>query len=441
MDVVPPTRPAAAVGILYEPAGAFAESPRPATPARPAALRGALDAPIKVIDVELAHGLTDIDGCAGYIAVHALVRRRGHPIGWLTIAEPDAACVPAERVREAIATQLGPALVTPFLAERIGTKPAVALPPVSIVVCTRDRTEEMEGCLGALAALDYPEHEVIVVDNAPRTDETARLVAEYPGVRYVREGRPGLDWARNRGITEARHDIIAFTDDDARADVGWLRGIARAFADPSVGAVTGHVAPAELETEAQQIFELVYGGMGKGKQARHFRGDTMRAFSLVGAHHMGVGANMAFRRSVLEAAGGFDTALDVGTPSHGGGDLDMFHRVVAAGTTLRYEPSALVWHRHRQDMAGLRRQLRDNGRAFGVFLLTIWYRRQIPRHKTAQYAVRVWARWLVERPIKRLLGREAMPMSLLLAELRGALDAPHAYRETYRRDREIKGRG
>lgn len=81
----------------------------------------------------------------------------------------------------------------------------------------------------------------------------------------------------------------------------------------------------------------------------------MGPYDLVTVHHMGVGANMAFRRRVLEQLGGFDTALDVGTPSHGAGDLDMFHRALLSGATVRYEPVALVWHQHRRDMAALRR--------------------------------------------------------------------------------------
>ena len=75
-------------------------------------------------------------------------------------------------------------------------------------------------------------------------------------VRYVREPRPGLDWARNRAIAEARGDVIAFTDDDVAVDPGWIRALVAAFgSDETVAAVTGLVLPAELETEAQVLFE------------------------------------------------------------------------------------------------------------------------------------------------------------------------------------------
>jgi glycosyltransferase involved in cell wall biosynthesis len=71
--------------------------------------------------------------------------------------------------------------------------------------------------------LDYPEYEVVVVDNASRDPAVAEVVAQS-GCRYVREDGPGLNWARNRGIEEANHDLIAFIDDDALAASGWLRG-------------------------------------------------------------------------------------------------------------------------------------------------------------------------------------------------------------------------
>ncbi len=90
---------------------------------------------------------------------------------------------------------------------------------------------------------------------------------------------------------------------------------------------------------------------------------------LLWASGFGVGVNMAFRREVLDAIGGFDVALDVGTPSRGGGDVALFHRFVARGYTLHYDPSALVWHTHRRQFAALHRQVYDNGRSFGCYLI------------------------------------------------------------------------
>jgi GT2 family glycosyltransferase len=287
-----------------------------------------------------------------------------------------------------------------------------------------------------LGQLDYPACEVIVVDNASRDDAAARVVAATPFL-YVREERPGLDWARNRGRAEARHDLIAYTDDDACVEPLWLYAVAHAFADPPVGAVTGLVLPAELETRAQVLFED-YSGMGKGILPRDYQRDTMRPRELIGVHTLGVGANMAFRRNVLEALGGFDTALDVGTPAGGAGDLDMFHRVLMAGWTLRYEPAALAWHTHRRSMDELWRQLYNNGRSFGVYLIKVWRTRSVEPWAVLRFAIGWFTGWALARVIKGLLGFLRFPLRLLWAELWGVLHAPWAYVATYRRDRQMR---
>jgi hypothetical protein len=95
---------------------------------------------------------------------------------------------------------------------------------------------------------------------------------------------------------------------------------------------------------------------------------------------------MAFRKAAFARVGGFDAALDVGTPAGGGGDLDMFHPLVARGLALWYEPRALVWHQHRREMEALRRQLYDDGKSFTVCLLKLLRTGSVPRHRVARYA-------------------------------------------------------
>jgi len=325
---------------------------------------------------------------------------------------------------------------------------AAPAPGISVVVCTRDRTHNLARCLESLLALRYPSFEVIVVDNAPATDATMALVAalhsERPRaeavLRYVREPAPGLDWARNRGVQESRHGIVAFTDDDVRADEGWLAALAHAFGSEETQLVTGLVVPAELETDAQVAFEDWYGGMGKGMHSRVVRPEGLDVRARLGSHHLGVGANMAFRRQWLLDLGGFDTALDVGTPAHGAGDLDMFHRTLLAGGTARYEPRAIIRHYHRREMQGLRRQLRDNGRAFGVFLLTRWSRHERPRLPVVRYAVGTWLAWMIGRMPRRFRRREKLPIPLQAEEWFGALQAPWAWGATYAGDRRVRTR-
>jgi glycosyltransferase involved in cell wall biosynthesis len=309
-------------------------------------------------------------------------------------------------------------------------------PPVSVVVCTRDRPVSLRNCLQHLSRLSYPEFEVVVVDNASRCSEIEDIVVQS-GFRYVRENRPGLDWALNRGLDEARYDIVAYTEDDACVSPGWLRAVARAFQDGEVSAMTGLVLPLELETWSQALFEE-YGGMSRGLLPRVFDWSCASEFDITAAFPCGVGANMAFRREALEQIGRFDTALDVGTPSLGAGDLDIFHRIVASGRTLIYAPAAWIRHRHRRQMEGLEWQLYSNARSFSVYLIKVWTTRTAS-HNACIRVARWWlVRWLLMRLLRRLRRRRGFPLRLILAEIRGTLHGPWAYRQAYRRDRELR---
>jgi glycosyltransferase involved in cell wall biosynthesis len=388
---------------------------------------------MSVLDIDVADGVADVN-CEGYNGVRALIRRRGVPLGWVTLACSDGR-IRAQDIMAAVSYQLGAQARRAVAADTLAAESRNSVPKISVVVCTRDRPELLQRCLQSLAKLDYPAYEVVVVDNASTSEQT-RQVAEAAHVRCVREAIPGLNWARNRGLTAARHEIIAFTDDDVEVDPLWLRGIAAGFEDPSVKFVTGLVAPARMDTEAEFLFELCYGGMGKGPMPRRWDPALMSSRELIGAHHLGVGANMAFRRALLTSLGGFDPGLDVGTAAHGGGDLDIFHRALMCGAVGRYEPRALVRHHHRRDMVALRRQHYDNGRAFGVFLLGILKRGEIPRRRTVWYTLRTWLAWLVRRLVNRMRHRDSLPADLIVAELRGASHSPWAYFATQRQARE-----
>src|SRR5262249_20614927 len=216
-------------------------------------------------------------------------------------------------------------------------------PPVTVAVCTRDRPNDLERCLRGLLALPARGQELLVVDNAPSGTWTEAVVRRHPGVRYLREEQPGLNHARNHALRAARHEIVAFLDDDATPDPIWLRGLLEPFADPRVLCVTGLTMPLELETPAQEWFER-YSPFGRGFERRIFDGSRQTPLA-VGP--IGAGANMALRREVLDLVGPFDVALDAGTATHSGGDHDMFARILIGGYQIVYQPAALSWHRHR----------------------------------------------------------------------------------------------
>jgi GT2 family glycosyltransferase len=141
---------------------------------------------------------------------------------------------------------------------------------------------------------------------------------------------------------------------------------------------------------------------------------------------------MAVRREVLDDLGGFDEALDAGTPSQSGGDHEMFGRILAAGHRIVYEPAAVSWHRHRRTWDELRAALHG----YGVGVYAMWTRRLLVDHEPAvlMHAVR-WFRHGQARHFWRALRRrpDAVPMDLLLAEFRGCLAGPAAYLAARRR--------
>ncbi|MDY7012784.1 MAG: glycosyltransferase, partial [Cyanobacteriota bacterium] len=314
------------------------------------------------------------------------------------------------------------------------------LPLVTVAVCTRDRSADLARCLEALTQLDYPHLDLLVVDNAPTSNATEELVkTHYPNVRYVCEPRPGLDWARNRAIIEAKGEILAYTDDDVIVDPGWVKALARVFVENSeVMAVTGLVVPYEMETESQVLFEL-YGGFGRGFERQWYRAhpDSKMPWEWLGAGQFGTGANMAYRRSIFDAIGPFDPALDVGTVTNGGGDLEMFFRVLKEGHTLVYEPEAFVRHRHRRDYAKLKTQIANN--SIGLFSYGVRSLQNYPEERLSFLKLFIW--WVVYWNLRRLWiafkHPTGFPRDLIQAELGGCFIGLTRYQEAQKRAAEI----
>ena len=244
------------------------------------------------------------------------------------------------------------------LEERRDTVVEQARAAVSVVVCTRDRPEQLARCLRSLQDLSDPPHEIIVVDNAPNTDKTRQLLCQTPTIRYVLEPRPGLSRARNTGIRHSTGKLIAFTDDDVVVHPDWSARLEQGFQNPQVMAVTGLVLPAELETESQLIFETGLGNFGWGYRAKNFDPQFFEATKHLGVPvwRIGAGANMAFRREVFERIGNFDERLGAGA-SGCSEDSEMWYRVLAQGWVCRYEPAAVVFHYHRRELNSLREQM------------------------------------------------------------------------------------
>lgn len=251
--------------------------------------------------------------------------------------------------------------------------PAARHDGVTVVVCTRNRSSELQACLAAMQQISYEPLEILVVDNAPASDETRRVVSYFAGIdsrfRYTCEPQPGLSIARNHALGQARYDIVAFTDDDTLTDPNWPSALVAGFtADPAVICVTGLVASSSLETSSERYFDARYQIKVPFKpQEYDIDGPATRLYPF-NAGIFGKGANFAVRREAIRKLGGFDPLLGAGSPARGGEDLDMFLRVILAGGHICYMPSAVIWHRHRPDAEALSEQLFAYGHGLGAFV-------------------------------------------------------------------------
>lgn len=250
-------------------------------------------------------------------------------------------------------------LVSPLeeLRQPALSSPSAGVRRVSVVICTRNRPEQLTRALAAVHALEPAPDEVLVVDNAPTSSATKDVVDRYPGIGYTQEPRPGLSVARNRGLRETSGDVVAFTDDDAEVRPNWLCGLLAAFEEPDVMAVTGLVLPAALDTEGQLLFENHLGGFGQGYRSQHFDWAFYRGSRRYGVPvwRIGAGANMAVRRQAFALVGDFDERLGAGAAGCSE-DSELWYRLLAQGWRCRYEPAAVVTHHHRAERRDVRRQ-------------------------------------------------------------------------------------
>lgn len=362
------------------------------------------EVPIGVVELELSEPLAPLGGeYAGtaWVAAIVVVKLHSVPIGMVVgrlsesggeMSGPDlAALVEAQlgdRVRAHLSAdgldldELRPAGIGTgdgSLCQAERRRTLADAPALSVIIPTRERAATLPTCIDSILACDYPRSslEIVIVDNVPRDDSTRRVVDRYVAdghpLVYAREDAPGSASARNRGMRVGKDDIVVFTDDDALADRWWLAEIADTFRrHPDAGAVTGMLLPTDLETEPQLWFEQ-YGGFSRGWSERTFttdrKSDPGNPLYPYAAGIFGTGNNMAFRRAALEQIGNFDPALGNGTPALGGVDSEVLQRTVLCGYPLVYQPRAVVWHSHRRDYVGLRKQVYSYGSGLTSYLM------------------------------------------------------------------------
>lgn len=395
-----------------------------------------------------------------YERARILVRVHQQPLGFLEL-DVDENAIPVDKLLSAVKTQLGNRLDEHLARDGLSGSPleptgvpCLERPScwsrsfqdhddklISVVISTRDRPDSLRPCLDTLLSVD-DRYEVVVVDNAPRTGGTRQLVQRLgdPRVRYAKEWTPGLSAARNRGVLEARGELIAFTDDDVLVDHAWLAGLRLGWnRAPDVGCVTGMVPSAELETREQLIFETKV-AWPRSCEARLFDLRLNRPADPLYPYipgTFGAGANFAVTREALETVGNFDEALGAGSPAQGGEDLDFFLRVIRAGFRIAYEPAALVWHVHRRDPEALSRQLYGYGSGLSAFVT-----KQLLSSGTAPHVVRRLSKGVARGARSTREGNAGgVSRTLLARELVGLAAGPSAYLRGRWRTRGASGRG
>jgi glycosyltransferase involved in cell wall biosynthesis len=377
----------------------------------------------RLSEIEITRPLVALEFAAGETGAALFVRRHGRPIGFLMRENAGKLMWLPEELNPFIAHELKAKIVEEAIRDELAPPRAnVPFPSLSVAICTRDRVATLKRCLDSVLPLQHKYgFELLVIDNAPPDDATAMLVKKFSEARYVLEQRPGLDFARNRAWMKATGDLIAYLDDDVTVDSGWLAGLQEAFGEnPDAGAFTGLVMPLRLDTPAQVLFEKRNGfrrGFDKKRFGREMAGNSLYP---CGAGIFGAGCNMAFRRDALREIGGFDEALDTGASLPGGGDLDIFYRIIRAGHVLVYEPSYMVYHEHRASESALRRQYYTWGLGFMAFVEKSW--RNDPSQRARFRRLMGW--WIVDQ-ISQLSEaarrRHMLPFSMIFAEFCGGM--------------------
>jgi GT2 family glycosyltransferase len=216
---------------------------------------------------------------------------------------------------------------------------------ISYIISTHNRSKSLVRCLASISKLSYPNWELIIVDNGS-TDNTVTIVREFQSdsaisVKLVEEPTLGVSYGRNAGIQASEGEIIAFSDDDCYPASDYLENIFSVFdKEDDVGYVSGRIelydpddAPVSINTDKNVRYFAPY---------RYIRGGLVW------------GANMAFRRSVLDKIGLFDMRFGPGTNLPAAEDRDLAMRASLAGFKGKYCPEIVVYHHHGRKSGDMR---------------------------------------------------------------------------------------
>jgi GT2 family glycosyltransferase len=223
--------------------------------------------------------------------------------------------------------------------------PLAKYPRVSVVVASYNGEKTLTACLESLERLNYPDYEVILVDDGS-TDATQEIRMKHPRVHYVRhEKNEGLSVARNTGIFAATGELVAFTDSDCRADPDWLYYVVGDLQDSGFAGMGGHNFLPPDDSSVAAAVMVSPGGpahvMLTDREAEHIPG-----------------CNMVFYKWALEEVAGFDPIY-----RKAGDDVDICWRLQQRGCRIGFSPGGFVWHYRRSTIGAYLKQQSGYGEA------------------------------------------------------------------------------
>ena len=231
------------------------------------------------------------------------------------------------------------------VAEQFGRAPYFPLPDhpkVSVVVASYNGGRTLPACLNSLTHLNYPNYEIILVDDGS-TDDTAKIASHYPTVRTIHQPNLGLSAARNTGIAATKGDLVAFTDSDCRADEDWLYYLVGDVLKTDAAAIGGHNFPPPEDNWVAGAVAVSPGGPA------HVMLDDRNAEHIPGC-------NMMFWKWALAEIEGFDPQYRAA-----GDDVDVCWRLLQRGYKIAFSHAGFVWHYRRNTIPAYLKQQRGYG--------------------------------------------------------------------------------